>query len=114
MKPETISHWALCALLGLAAVALMAGAAMTNLPSHVASPLSAATLRGGHYQLSSSGGGGSQPGAALLRGGHYRLSGQPQVERLLASGSRYHLRALASPQLTGDGCCCAYLPCIRR
>jgi hypothetical protein len=58
----------------------------------------------------------------MLSGGRYRLINVTlnYAQRLgwqesdLASGGGYHLEPLASPQLTGNGCCCLYMPCVRR
>ena len=62
------------------------------------------------------------PSATTLRGGHYQLTNVSSdliqailwQESDLTSGGGYHLLTLANPQLTGDGCCCMYLPCVQR
>jgi hypothetical protein len=67
------------------------------------------------------------PEAATLRAGRYQLTGvtlrdtqdSTWQESDQASGGGYHLQGPASPwpanpQLTGSGCCCLYLPCVRR
>jgi hypothetical protein len=75
----------------------------------------------GHKTIfSGSNGTASQTGVTTLSGGHYRLTsmiqqypqGDAWQDRDLASDS-YHLKGLASPQLTGSGCCCAYLPSVQ-
>lgn len=67
------------------------------------------------------------PEATTLSAGRYRLTGvtlryipgDAWRESDLASGGGYHLQGLAGPppagpNLTGDGCCCMYLPCVQR
>lgn len=55
---------------------------------------------------------------AILSGGSYRLTTVTWQAPLVAQGERYALLAPApSPDtadLQGSGCCCIYLPCVRR
>ena len=44
-------------------------------------------------------------------GGYYLTSLVWQVSGTASSGG-YRLLGLASPTLTGNGCCCTYLPCM--
>jgi hypothetical protein len=99
---------------GLAAVVLASGLALRPAPLVAASPASAATLSGGHYQLTGLEAAAPLPAAPALRGGHYQLTGQTQALGDLASGGRYRLQALDSPGLAGVGCCCMYMPCVQR
>lgn len=69
-------------------------------PGVPADPSSVTQLSGGHYQLTRVTLGGTQTGSQPL--GNF------------ASGGSYHLKASASPQLTGNGCCCTFLPCVIR
>lgn len=75
------------------------------------------------------GGAGAQPGvrsdplAAVIHldsatGGGYLLHGAvgdrqafDPAGAVVAGGGQYQIRA---PELRGNGCCCTYLPCIRR
>lgn len=56
--------------------------------------------------------------AAILSGGSYRLTTITEQAPLVAQGEGYALLAPApSPgtaDLQGSGCCCFYLPCVRR
>lgn len=113
MKHKMITRWALCAAVVLAAVALITGVALARTGGGVKAGAA------GHYRLS---GTLSQPDAAMLSGGRYQLTNvtlrdtQGNAGQMgdLASGGGYHLQGLAGPQLTGNGCCCVYLPCVRR
>jgi hypothetical protein len=56
-----------------------------------------------------------QAGAAS--GGSYRLAGLAwQIDGAPAAGGRYMLQPAApeSPALRGNGCCCVFLPCLRK
>lgn len=111
------------------------GAAGNHSPSGIIDQLDATMLSGGRYRLTnvSLSGTMDQLEATTLHGGRYQLTntapdeaqdlGEAQdntrQESVLASGGGYQLRGLASPrlaspQLTGDGCCCMYVPCIMR
>ena len=113
MKPKMIPRWTLIVAAILIVVALMAGAALARTGSEtLASPTS-------HYHLT---GTLIQSDSMLLSGGHYQLidvtlrnaQGSAGQANDLASGGGYHLEAPAGPQLTGNGCCCTFLPCVRR
>jgi len=39
--------------------------------------------------------------------GHSQFAGESE-------GFGYHLRIPGAPSLTGNGCCCAHLPCVRK
>ena len=47
-------------------------------------------------------------------GGGYRLTVLAWQVEGSASGGGYRLLGPASPTLRGNGCCCAYLPCVVR
>jgi hypothetical protein len=116
-------------LVGLALASLLLAASALTQPtifSTLASGLnqdglggSGATLAAGKYVLS---GQIDQLEATTLRGGHYQLTSVTPSDSQtnswqasdLASGGGYHLKVLASPQLTGNGCCCVYLPCVKK
>jgi hypothetical protein len=113
MKPKTIPRWTLIVAVMLIAVALMTGVALArpgggamfgaagNLgPSETANQLDPTILSGGHYQLTS----------VTLRD----IQDSASQESAVASGGGYHLQVLEHPRLTGNGCCCVYLPCILR
>jgi hypothetical protein len=51
------------------------------------------------------------PDTPVSGSGHYHLT---RVTGQISSGGSYYLTGPASPDLTGDGCCCTYLPCIVR
>jgi len=53
----------------------------------------------------------SPPGHEMLSGGHYHLT---NAAWQVSSGGGYFLMGPAKPQLTGNGCCCTFLPCVRR
>jgi hypothetical protein len=114
MKLKMNPRLSLYVLVAIAALALAGGLALRHAPLVAASPATAATLSGGHYQLTGLEAAAPLPAAPALRGGHYRLTSLTQAPGDLASGGRYHLQALDSPQLAGVGCCCMYLPCVRR
>lgn len=46
--------------------------------------------------------------------GDYRLTCVNWRVSGVASGGGYRLASLSAPTLTGNGCCCTYLPLIRR
>jgi hypothetical protein len=139
MKPK-LFFLAPVIMLALASIAL-AHAVSAGLDAALA-PHEAATLSGGHYRLTNvnqgdarqennpasnmtifagSNANASRPGMTTLSGGRYRLTGVIQQyskgdawqDSGLASGGGYHLKGPASPQLTGSGCCCMYLPCVQ-
>jgi hypothetical protein len=142
MKRKMILRWTLYATVLLTAVALITGVALARTGGGVMfgaagnhslngmmDLLDAPMLSGGHYQLThvTLNDTMDQPETMMLSGGHYQLTnmtlsyaqGIGWQESDLASGGGYHLMGLASPQLaspqlTGDGCCCLYLPCVRR
>jgi hypothetical protein len=77
--------------------------------------------------LAQSGGGSDPPtwytveqGPALsvvegtASGGGYYLTSLAWRASGTASGGGYRLLGPASPTLTGNGCCCTYLPCVVR
>ena len=108
MKPKLIS------LIGLALVCLvLAGFAQRGSQAGTSAVGSgAATSAGGRYVLS---GAASQAEAGTLNGGRYRLSGLPQSRvQDLASGGKYRLAAENAPGGSEDGCCCMFLPCVRK
>jgi hypothetical protein len=132
MKPK-LFFLASVIMLALASISL-AHAVRAGLSAALVSP-EAATLSGGHYHLTNvkpgdarqennpaSNHSADHPGVTTLSGGRYRLTSVTASEsqqrawqnRDLASGGGYHLKGLASPQLTGSGCCCTYLPCVQR
>ena len=112
MKPKLIPRWVLIVAAMLAAVALMTGVAFAR--------------TGGGSLFSAAGNSPSetisQPEATMLRGGRYQLTDvtfrdiqvNASQESNVASGGGYHLQGLARPRLTGNGCCCIYLPCVIR
>ncbi len=51
-----------------------------------------------------------QPGTVF--GGNYHLTSRTWQVGGTATGENYVLDAPYRPELRGDGCCCAYLPCI--
>lgn len=55
---------------------------------------------------------------AILSGGDYRLTTVTWPASPVAQGERYVVLARdvrpAESTLSGNGCCCIYLPCIRR
>jgi hypothetical protein len=79
-------------LLGALALLLLGSAAAAQSGGPVRYAVEPGTASGGDYQLTGRDG---SPGVEM-RGGDYRLLGGLQ------------------PQLTGSGCCCLYLPCIRK
>jgi hypothetical protein len=109
MKTKMIPRWAFILAAMLVAIALMTGVALARTGG---GGMSSAT---GNHSLS---GTMDQPDATMLNGGHYQLTGvtlgDAQGSAWQASGGGYHLQGLAGPQLTGSGCCCTYLPCLRR
>ena len=137
MKRKTIFRLTLCATVLLAAIALITGVALArtgggvligaagnhSLSGTMDQP-GATTLSGGQYHLTNVTLSGTmdQPEATTLRGGRYQLTNVTLhfaqsigwQDSDLASGGGYHLKPLANPQLTGNGCCCMYLPCVRR
>jgi hypothetical protein len=135
MKRKTIFRLTLYAAVLFAAVALLTGVALARTGGRVIfgvasnhslggtmDLLGATMLSGGHYHLTNVTLNGNIDRPTMLSGGRYRLTNvtlsYPQnnawQESDLASGGGYHLQGLASPQLTGNGCCCMYLPCVRR
>ncbi len=46
--------------------------------------------------------------------GDYRLTCVNWRVSGIASGGDYRLASLSAPTLTGNGCCCTYLPLIRK
>ena len=139
MKRKTILRWALCAAVLLAAVALIGSVALSrasggvmfgaagshNLSGTMRQP-GATMLNGGRYQLAnvtlSDAQGSAWQESDLASGGRYKLTdvtisvaqGSAWQENDLASGGGYHLQRAASLQLTDYGCCCIYLPCVKR
>jgi hypothetical protein len=129
-------------LVGMLALVSIALAEARSAEPDVAIDLPETTiLSGGHFRLtsatlrdtqgsfwlendpSSSNEATRQSQVATLTGGRFRLTsltlGNDQQEPDLASGGGYHLKGLANPpfarpQLTGNGCCCLYLPCVQR
>jgi hypothetical protein len=53
-----------------------------------------------------------QPGIAA--GGNYQLTGLDQSGTTVSSGGGYRLQGGVQPLLTGNGCCCTYVPCLIR
>lgn len=113
MKLKIIPRWALVVAVMVVAVALMASVALARSGSGTvfdaagnqslsgtSAQLDTTMLSGGRYQLTS----------AILG---YTQSNTPQ-ESEVASGGGYHLQGLGSPRLTGNGCCCLFLPCVVR
>lgn len=49
-----------------------------------------------------------------VTGGNYHLTSQTWKVSGTAAGANYVLEAPYRPQLRGNGCCCAHLPCIMR
>ncbi len=47
-------------------------------------------------------------------GGGYQLTHLDLRAGAEARGGSYQLTALSAPVSSENGCCCAYLPCIRR
>lgn len=47
-------------------------------------------------------------------GGGYRLTTMTWTAPVIAHGGDYLLLSPDTPALTGNGCCCAYLPCLLR
>ncbi len=47
-------------------------------------------------------------------GGGYQLTTVTWTAPVIAQGGSYTLLSPDTPTLTGNGCCCAYLPCLRR
>ena len=68
--------------------------------SSVADSSNRATFSGGDYQLTD-----------VILDDH-QDSASPV--RDVASGGDYRLQVVASPRLTGSGCCCLFLPCVIR
>lgn len=59
----------------------------------------------------------NRPGAvtaSAASGGRYHLTGATWRVSGTVGGGGYHLQGPASPALTGNGCCCTYLPCVLR
>ena len=55
-----------------------------------------------------------QAETGLTSGNGYHLTPLTwQVEGAVGGGS-YILDVLVAPELNGNGCCCSYLPCVRR
>jgi hypothetical protein len=46
--------------------------------------------------------------------GSYHLDGSTWHMSGASSGGKYQLVDPSSPTLTGNGCCCLYLPCLQR
>lgn len=137
MNHKMIFRWVLRAAVMFAAFALVTGVALARtgggsrlgaVGNHsltgTMDQLDATMLSGGRYQLTNATLSGpiDQPDETTLSGGHYHLTtgspgdahGDAHQDSDLASGGGYHLKALASPQLTGTACCCNYLPCVSR
>jgi hypothetical protein len=53
-----------------------------------------------------------QPGSAT--GGAYHLDGSTWRASGVSTGGKYQLSGPTGPTLTGNGCCCLYLPCLQR
>jgi hypothetical protein len=53
-----------------------------------------------------------RPGTAV--GGRYQLAGLSWQANSTTGGGDYRLTAIFAPSLTGNGCCCTYLPRILR
>ncbi len=51
---------------------------------------------------------------AALAGTGYRMTSVTCQAIGAAEGGRYHLVGPASPRLTGNGCCCGFIPLILR
>ncbi len=47
-------------------------------------------------------------------GDSYQVTGGVWQARRAASGGPYRLLDPAAPALTGNGCCCLFLPCVMR
>jgi hypothetical protein len=59
----------------------------------------------------------NRPGAVttpVASGGRYRLTVTTWRVSGSAHGGGYRLQGPARPALTGNGCCCTYLPCVIR
>ena len=52
------------------------------------------------------------PGIAA--GGRYQLAGLSWQVDAMVGGGHYRLLGIFAPSLAGSGCCCTYLPCVRR
>jgi hypothetical protein len=52
--------------------------------------------------------------AGVASGGGYRLTSLVWQASGTASGGDYRLLTVSRPRLTGNGCCCIYLPCLQR
>ena len=111
MKPRLIYFIGLALVcLALAAFALVRAPAVSG---------SSGASRGGHYVLS---GADLLPGPSRqyrtllkggdLSGGRYQLAGMTQSRvQDLASGGGYRL---TTPAGSENGCCCMFLPCVRK
>jgi hypothetical protein len=47
-------------------------------------------------------------------GGSYHLDGSTWHASGVLTGGKYQLSGPTDPTLTGNGCCCLYLPCLQR
>jgi hypothetical protein len=53
-------------------------------------------------------------GGETATGGSYHLTRLNWQVTGISSAGGYHLQGLHAPALTGNGCCCTYLPCVKR
>lgn len=102
MKPRLFF---LALVIALALVSIVLAYARSAGPDAAFAPPEATTLSADRYRLT----------GVTLR----YIPGDAWWESDFASGGGYHLQGLAnppaaSPRLTGDGCCCMYLPCVQR
>ncbi len=128
------TRWMLCLAILLAASAFAVWALATPLMEAEARPAGGAeagitdpgynneSAAGGNYRLFSqtgpvpAGPTASEPGT--LAGGNYRLQGSSPARKEsgpgagLASGGDYRLQS--APSGSENGCCCVYLPCLRK
>jgi ABC-type glycerol-3-phosphate transport system substrate-binding protein len=56
----------------------------------------------------------NRPGAVTASGGRYHLTVTTWRVSGSAHGGGYLLQGPARPALTGNGCCCTFLPCMIR
>ena len=113
MKPRLIYF------IGLALVCLALAGFALGRPQTAESRAAEVVSAGGHYQLS---GADLPPGSSrqyrtLLKGGElsgggYQLARMTQGQALdLACGVHYRLKKPAGSE---NGCCCMFLPCVRK
>ncbi len=52
--------------------------------------------------------------AAATAPARYHLNGSPWQPHGVSTGGEYRLASSAGPSQTGNGCCCTFIPCMRR